>query len=71
VVLPARSHEQRLIIAEAAQVLGVSEPTLYRALTEHSPPAGLAPRRSRYAQGQSTTMPDGATHPVPHKAILW
>lgn len=32
VVLPPRSHERRLIIAESAQVFGVSEPTLYRAL---------------------------------------
>jgi hypothetical protein len=44
VMLPARSHERRLIIAEAAQVFGVSEPTLYRALAERSRPRAL--RRS-------------------------
>jgi len=41
VALPARSHERRLIIAEAAQVFGVSEPTLYRALAERSRPRAL------------------------------
>jgi hypothetical protein len=41
VVLPARSHERRLIIAESAQVFGVSEPTLYRALAERSRPRAL------------------------------
>jgi len=39
--MPARSHERRLIIAEAAQVFGVSEPTLYRALAERSRPRAL------------------------------
>jgi len=41
VVLPVRSHERRLMIAEAAQVFGVSEPTLYRALAERSRPRAL------------------------------
>jgi hypothetical protein len=41
VALPARSHERRLMIAEAAQVFGVSEPTLYRALAERSRPRAL------------------------------
>jgi hypothetical protein len=41
VMLPARSHERRLIVAEAALVFGVSEPTLYRALAERSRPRAL------------------------------
>ncbi len=39
--LPPRSHERRLIIAEAAQVFGVSEPTLYRGLAERYRPRAL------------------------------
>jgi hypothetical protein len=36
-----RSHERRLAIAEAAHVLGISEPTLYRALAQRSGPKAL------------------------------
>lgn len=39
--LPARSHERRLAVAEAARGYGVSEPTLYRALAERCRPKGL------------------------------
>ncbi|MDB0542809.1 DDE-type integrase/transposase/recombinase [Ralstonia solanacearum] len=39
--LPARSHERRLAVAEAARGYGVSEPTVYRALAERSRPKGL------------------------------
>ncbi|MDD2762219.1 MAG: IS481 family transposase [Methylomonas sp.] len=42
--LPARCHERRLIIAETAQVFGISEPTVYRALAERCRPKAL--RRS-------------------------
>ena len=41
---PPRSPERRLVIAEAAHLYGVSEPTLYRALAERSRPKAL--RRS-------------------------
>jgi hypothetical protein len=59
VVLPTRSHERRLIIAEAAQVFGVSEPTLYRALTERSRPRALrrADRGYLYWLLQQVTAP--------------
>jgi hypothetical protein len=40
-VLPVRSHERRLAVAEAARGYGVSEPTLYRALAERCRPKGL------------------------------
>ena len=36
-----RSHERRLVIAEAAHVYGVSEQTLYRALAQQSRPKAL------------------------------
>ena len=39
-----RSHERRIVIAEAAHVYGVSEKTLYRALARQSRPKAL--RRS-------------------------
>jgi hypothetical protein len=43
-LLPARCHERRQVIAETAQVFGVSEPTVYRALAERCHPKAL--RRS-------------------------
>ena len=39
--LPPRSHERRLVVAEAAQAFGVSEPTLYRALAKRYRPQAL------------------------------
>ena len=39
--LSARSHERRLVVAEAARALGVSEPTLYRALAKRYRPQAL------------------------------
>jgi hypothetical protein len=42
--LPARSHERRLIVTEAAHGYGVSDQTLYRALAERCRPRAL--RRS-------------------------
>jgi hypothetical protein len=36
--LPARSHERREAVAQAARGYGVSEPTVYRALAERSLP---------------------------------
>lgn len=40
-LLPVRSHERRLVVAETAQAFGVSEPTLYRALAERCRPKAL------------------------------
>jgi hypothetical protein len=42
--LPARSHNRRLILHEAAELYGVSEPSLYRALAQRMRPKAL--RRS-------------------------
>lgn len=44
--LAPRSHERRLVVAEAAQGYGVSEPTLYRALAEKTRPRTV-PRADR------------------------
>lgn len=53
-MLPARSHERRLIVSETAQAIGVSEQTLYRALAERYRPKALRPliegRRVHYRQ---------------------
>src|SRR5690348_18509627 len=43
-VLPARSHERRIIMQETANLYGVSEQTLYRALAQRARPRAL--RRS-------------------------
>src|SRR5438105_13048065 len=40
-ILPPRSHERRRVIQEAAQLYGVSEPTLYRALRERGRPKAV------------------------------
>ena len=42
--LPARSHERRMIMQETANLYGVSEQTLYRALAQRARPRAL--RRS-------------------------
>ena len=39
--LPARSHDRRLIIRETAELYGVSEPSLYRALSQRMRPKAL------------------------------
>jgi hypothetical protein len=43
-VLPARSHERRMIMQETARLYGISEQTLYRALGQRARPKAL--RRS-------------------------
>jgi uncharacterized protein YhjY with autotransporter beta-barrel domain len=43
-VLPARSHERRMIMQETARLYGISEQTLYRALAQRARPKAL--RRS-------------------------
>lgn len=40
-ILPPRSHERRQVIQAAAQLYGVSEPTLYRALRERGRPKAV------------------------------
>jgi DeoR/GlpR family transcriptional regulator of sugar metabolism len=42
--LPTRSHERRMIMQETANLYGVSEQTLYRALAQRARPRAL--RRS-------------------------
>jgi hypothetical protein len=42
--LPIGSHERRIIMQETANLYGVSEQTLYRALAQRAPPRAL--RRS-------------------------
>ena len=54
--LPTRSRERRIIMQETANLYGVSEQTLYRALAQRARPRALRrffkhPLRSWYAEG--------------------
>jgi DNA-binding phage protein len=43
--LPTRSHERRMIMQETANLYGVSEQTLYRALAQRARPTDALQRR--------------------------
>ena len=49
--LPTRSHERRIVMRETANLYGVSEQTLYRALAQRARAQGVAALRSWYTEG--------------------
>jgi hypothetical protein len=54
--LPTRSHERRMIMQETANLYGVSEQTLYRALTQRARLRAL--RRSDRGTPWSASLPE-------------
>jgi hypothetical protein len=62
--LPARSHERRIIMQETANLYGVSEQTLYRALAQGARPRGFGKSKDA-PDAESTSL---ATIPALQKA---